>query len=66
MGKVASIIGRKGNKWSPLFTGTASECQTQYKYNKFEGYERIYYLDSSGDTKRKKGAPAKKRKAVPK
>ena len=62
MSTVASIIGRKGSKWTPLFTGSASECQKEYKHNRFVGYERVYYLDSSGDTKRKKGLPAKERK----
>jgi len=52
----ASIIGNKGGKFQSIAVGNAKEMQAKYKRDKFEGFSQVYYLDTSGNTRRKKGA----------
>ena len=60
----ASIIGNKGGKFQSIAVGNAKEMQEKYKHDKFEGFSQVYYLDTSGNTRRKKGvAKAPKPKA---
>ena len=63
MSRVASIIGLKGGKWHPISAGLANELSDEYKHGDFKGFLRVYYLPSSGSTKRKKGKPAAAQKA---
>ena len=60
MAKQATIIGRKGEKWSSVAVGTASEMREKFKYDSFAGFEQVWILDTSGGHKRKKGSPGKK------
>ena len=63
MARHATIIARKGNTWKSLAVGSAQEMREKFKREKFEGYERVHYLDTSGGHRRKKGTqPAPKAK----
>ena len=68
MSRHATIIGRKGETWSSLGIGSASEMREKFKRESFPGFERVHYLDTSGGHRRKKGgeAPKAKPKAKPK
>ena len=63
MAKVATISALKGGKWQPISAGPANEIRAEYKHGDFKGFDRVLYLDTSGDTKRKKGQPAAAPKA---
>ena len=54
----ATIIGNKAGKFQSIATGNAQEIREQYKHNNFAGYSQVYYLDTSGGVRRKKGTPA--------
>ena len=53
----ATIIGSKNGKFQSIAVGNAQEMRDKYKYETFEGFGQVYYLDTSGGTRRKKGAP---------
>ena len=59
----ASIIGSKDGKFESIAVGNAREMQEKYKFDSFKGFGQVYYLDTSGITRRKKGAPGAKPKA---
>tara|TARA_Y100001937_G_scaffold68975_2_gene94206 strand:- start:952 stop:1158 length:207 start_codon:yes stop_codon:yes gene_type:complete len=65
MARQATIIGRKGGKWSSVAVGTATEMRNKFKHDSFQGFEQVWILDTSGGHKRKKGSPVAK-KAAPK
>ena len=54
----ATLIGSKGGKFQSIATGNAEEIREKYKRENFAGFSQVYYLDTSGGTRRKKGAPA--------
>ena len=58
----ASIIGSKGGKFQSIAVGNAKEMQEKYKHSKFKGFLKVYYLDTGGNTRRKKGAEEPKEK----
>ena len=58
----ATLIGTKGGKMVSIATGNAQEIREKYKHDTFAGYGQVYYLDTSGGTRRKKGADAPKAK----
>ena len=63
MARQATIIGRKGDKWSSMAVGTSNEILKKYKHDSFQGFDQVWYLDTSGGHKRKKGGGLK---ALPK
>jgi len=66
MSRTATIIGSKSGKWSSISVGSPSDLRKDFKFGDFEGFDKVYYLDSSGGTRRKKGkkaAPKAKAKA---
>ena len=54
----ATIIGNKAGKFQSIATGNAQEIREQYKHDNFAGFSQVYYLDTSGGVRRKKGSPA--------
>ena len=62
MAKVATLIGRKGETWSPIAIGKGSEMRERFKKDSFAGFDCVRYLDTSGTSRRKKGAPAPPKK----
>lgn len=62
MAKQATIIGKKGATWSSLGVGSASEMREKFKREKFPGFDRVHYMDTSGGHRRKKGGDASKAK----
>ena len=63
MSRAASIIGLKAGKWQPISAGPANELLDEYKHGDFKGFNRVYYLPTSGRVKRKKGQRAAAPKA---
>jgi hypothetical protein len=60
----ATLIGSKGGKFESIAVGNAQEIREQYKRESFPGFSQVYYLDTSGGTRRKRGAEqAPKKKA---
>lgn len=53
----ATIIGSKAGKFQSIATGNAQEMREKYKHDKFAGFAQVYYLDTSGGVRRKKGSP---------
>ena len=45
-----------------IATGNAQEIREQYKRETFPGFGQVYYLDTTGGTRRKKGAQVNKAK----
>ena len=66
MARQGTIIGRKGSAWSSLAVGPANEIREKYKYDAFPGFEQVWYLDTYGGHKRKKGSPAPVKKGTKK
>ena len=62
MARHATIIGKKGDTWSSIAVGTAGDLREKFKRDKFPGFDRIHYLDTSGGHRRKKGGGASKAK----
>ena len=60
----ASIIGSKGGKFQSIAVGNAKEMQGKYKHDKFQGFSKVYYLDTGGNTRRKKGADSEKTNSI--
>lgn len=58
MAKQATLIGKKGDTWSSVAVGSASEMRAKFKSGKFPGFDRVVYLDTSGTSRRKKGSAA--------
>ena len=52
----ATLIGTKSGKMISIATGNAKEIRDQYKRETFPGFGQVYYLDTTGGTRRKKGA----------
>jgi len=57
----ATLIGTKAGKMVSIATGNAQEMRDQYKRESFPGYGQVYYLDTTGGTRRKKGSPAEQK-----
>tara|TARA_R110000824_G_scaffold180061_1_gene360446 strand:+ start:7296 stop:7499 length:204 start_codon:yes stop_codon:yes gene_type:complete len=62
----ATIIGQKDGKLQSIAVGSAAEMRTKYKHDSFAGFGQVYYLDTSGGTRRKKGSEKPKAKPKPK
>ena len=58
--KVGQVAGSKKGKVTPLFPDIASKALAKFKAEKFEGFDKVFYSDSGGRSKQKKGAPAPK------
>mgnify|MGYP003647648390 FL=1 len=55
---IATIIGtRDGTNWESLAAGPANEVLPIYRSGAFEGFQRVQYLSTVGESRRKKGAP---------
>lgn len=55
---IATIIGtRDGTNWESLAAGPANEVLPAYRSGAFEGFQRVQYLSTVGENRRKKGAP---------
>jgi len=52
----ATILGIKDGKASSISTGSPAKLRTEFKHGSFEGYDRVIYLDTSGNRRRKRGA----------
>lgn len=59
----ATIIGSKSGKFESIAVGGAGDMREQYKKGSFQGYGQVYYLDTSGIVRRKKGAGEAKKPA---
>jgi len=57
MARHATIIASKGGTWESLSVGSPVQLRSEFKHGAFAGFEQVYYLDTSGGTRRKKGKP---------
>jgi len=55
MARTATIIGSKGGAWSSIAVGSPVDLRPEFKHGSFAGFDQVYYLDTSGGTKRKRG-----------
>lgn len=66
MARKATIIGSKGDKLESIHVGSADKMREKFKHGSFAGYGQVYYLDTSGGVRRKRGAEKVPKKAASK
>ena len=66
MARTATIIGSKSGKWSSISVGSPVDLRNEFKFGDFAGFDKVYYLDTSGGTRRKRGKAAQPKKATAK
>lgn len=66
MARKATIIGSKGDKLESIAVGAADKMRDKFKRDSFAGYTQVYYLDTSGGSRRKRGADTVPKKAAAK
>ena len=54
MARTATIIGSKSGKWSSISVGSPVDLREEWRRSDFAGFDQVYYLDTSGGTKRKR------------
>ena len=63
MSRTATIIGSKGGKWSSISVGSPVDLRPEFKHGSFAGFDTVYYLDTSGGKRRKRGQVSSPKKA---